>query len=155
MADISDLFDVTELYRILFNTVLSNDMRQIEHTGRSTTELHKMFDKKYGRRNAMWGGGYPRPSIEYFTDTYLTYDAKADGCLIDGNKAYDLKTLPRAVRQWTHGGAIKQKTEADLTSSHLLTTSQKPLLINNMQSLPSEEAEEYSSPKKRFDSDKD
>ena len=64
LHSIYQLLGLQGLYRVAFDTVLARNKRQVMHTSNPMLQLRDQFDVYFKSRSALWGGTYPRPSVE-------------------------------------------------------------------------------------------
>lgn len=98
MLQIYKILGLEQLNRILLDTALAKNKRQVHYTSLPHLELRKLFDIYYTNRSLLWGGAYPRPSVEILDKAWKLKQEMIDegerGVEIDLDMDVDYSTYP-------------------------------------------------------------
>ncbi|CDW72450.1 UNKNOWN [Stylonychia lemnae] len=104
LLQIYSILGLKGLYRVIFDTALAQNKRQLYHTSDPVLEQRSQFDVYFDSRRAVWGGSYPRPSVEMIEKAWKLNMKQLQkgqcGVRIDLDPEIDYATYPEALHKW-------------------------------------------------------
>eukprot|EP00347_Sterkiella_histriomuscorum_P009734 403340088 len=123
LDQIQESFSCVNVMRILYDTILARDLKQLDFMQLSSSLLHKRFDTNFYKTSQFWGGGYPRPSLEHMTQSHivrgedaynLTKEELRESYIrVNGRDIYDFETYEAARDEWAIIEDEREQYEAE------------------------------------------
>eukprot|EP00347_Sterkiella_histriomuscorum_P018902 403343731 len=114
LQQIYSILGLQGLYRVLFDTALAQNKRQLWHTSDPVLQLREQFDVYFESRRNLWGGSYPRPSVEMIEKQWKLnlhqLQRGVCGVRIELDPDMDYSTYQNALQKWE---IIKQWKEEE------------------------------------------
>jgi len=116
LYELYQMLGLKDFYRVMFDTVLSKNKRQLWHTADPVIHMRSQFYVYFNSRQAIWGKAYPRPSVEMIEKSWKLSQGQLRrglcGIRIEADPDLDYSTYPRALYKWEK---IQKQMEEDRT----------------------------------------
>eukprot|EP00347_Sterkiella_histriomuscorum_P021369 403334221 len=104
LQQIYSILGLQGLYRVLFDTALAQNKRQLWHTSDPVLQMREQFDVYFESRRNRWGGSYPRPSVEMIEKQWKLnlhqLQRGVCGVRIELDPDMDYSTYQNALQKW-------------------------------------------------------